>query len=216
LSQGLVQAEALRPRGGRLRPLYGDGIERGFEELVVVAVGSVVGQADGDPGAFGEDRALRPFLALSVGLGPVFPAPRGALVMAPSQERKSQSMPTTSSSSSSPSRQSSWNTPARCHSSEAAVGRGARADAGGGKRVPLHAAAQHQEDGVHGASVRHPGAVAAQRVRGRGGRRGSIFTHSQSGIRQPSSRSTSPMVAPLIGGQTAGRPTDWVAGVLLR
>ena len=40
---------------------------------------------------------------------------------------------------------------------------------------------------------------------GRGGRRGSIFAHSQSGMRQPSSRSTSPMIAPLIGGQTAGR-----------
>ena len=40
---------------------------------------------------------------------------------------------------------------------------------------------------------------------GWGGRRGSIFAHSQSGMRQPSSRSTSPMVAPLIGGQTAGQ-----------
>jgi hypothetical protein len=40
---------------------------------------------------------------------------------------------------------------------------------------------------------------------GRSGRRGSIFAHSQSGIRQPSSRSTSPMVPPLNGGQTAGR-----------
>jgi hypothetical protein len=40
---------------------------------------------------------------------------------------------------------------------------------------------------------------------GRGGRRGSIFAHSQSGMRQPSSRSMSPMVAPLIG---VRRPAD--------
>ena len=40
---GLVQADALRPIGGGPRPLYGEGIEGSFKELVVVAVGSGVG-----------------------------------------------------------------------------------------------------------------------------------------------------------------------------
>src|SRR5665811_820482 len=85
-------------------------------QLVVIAVGAVVSQADRHPGSLGHDRAFRPFLALSVGLGPVFPWPSGALVMAPSTERKLQSMPTCSSYSKSPSRQNSWNTFARSHS----------------------------------------------------------------------------------------------------
>ena len=93
----LVEAEALRLLGARLRPRYRDGVEGTLEEQVVVAVGPFVGEADGRPGALGEDRALRPLVALSVGLGPVFGPPRGALVMAPSQERKLQSMPTSSS-----------------------------------------------------------------------------------------------------------------------
>ena len=93
----LVEAEALRLLGARLRPRYRDGVEGALKEQVVVAVGPGMGEADGDPGALGEDRAFRPLLARSVGLGPVFGPPRGALVMAPSQERKSQSMPTSSS-----------------------------------------------------------------------------------------------------------------------
>ena len=52
---GLVEAEALRLLGGRLRPRYRDGVEGTLKELVVVAVGALVGEADGDPGALGED-----------------------------------------------------------------------------------------------------------------------------------------------------------------
>ena len=52
---GLVQAETLGRLGGGLRPLYGDGVERDSEELVVVAVGPGMGQPDGDPGSLGED-----------------------------------------------------------------------------------------------------------------------------------------------------------------
>lgn len=52
---GLVEAEALRLLGGGLRPRYGDGVEGTLKELVVVAVGTFVGEADGDPGALGED-----------------------------------------------------------------------------------------------------------------------------------------------------------------
>src|SRR5680860_397575 len=77
---------------------------------MVVAVGSGLGQADRHSGSFGKDRAFGPLLALSVGLGPVFSPPRGALVMAPSQERKLQSMPTSSSYSTRPCRQISAKT----------------------------------------------------------------------------------------------------------
>ena len=52
---GLVEAEALRRQLGGLRPLYREGIEGTLKELVVVAVGTGVGEADGDPGALGED-----------------------------------------------------------------------------------------------------------------------------------------------------------------
>jgi hypothetical protein len=52
---GFVQAEALRRQLGGLRPRYRDGVEGTFKELVVVAVGTFVGEADGDPGALGED-----------------------------------------------------------------------------------------------------------------------------------------------------------------
>jgi hypothetical protein len=51
----------------------------------------------GMPTGICEERALRPLLALSVGLGPVFGPPSGALVIAPSAARQGQSMPTSSS-----------------------------------------------------------------------------------------------------------------------
>jgi hypothetical protein len=68
-------------------------------------MGTVVGEPDRDARALGEDRALGPLLALSVGFGPVAGPPSGALVIAPSQARNDQSMPTLSSYSSSPRRQ---------------------------------------------------------------------------------------------------------------
>ena len=73
-------------------------------------------QPDRDPRSLAENRTFRPFLALSVGLGPVFGPPNGALVIAPSAASQAQSIPTTRSYSSSPCRQISWKTPARSHS----------------------------------------------------------------------------------------------------
>jgi hypothetical protein len=81
-----------------------------------VTVGAVVRQPDRDPRSLAEKRTFRPFLALSVGLGPVLAPPKGALVMAPSAANQAQSIPTTVSYSSSPCRQISWKTPACCHS----------------------------------------------------------------------------------------------------
>ncbi len=62
-----------------------------------MTVGAVVREPDRDAARLGEDRALRPLFALSVGFGPVLPPPRGALVMAASAASQLQSIPTVSS-----------------------------------------------------------------------------------------------------------------------
>jgi hypothetical protein len=113
---GPVEAQALRGFGCRRRPLDRDRVERALQEEMVVAVGALVVEPDRDARSLGEDRTLRPFLALSVGFGPVFGPPNGALVIAPSAASHDQSIPTTSSYSNSPCRQISWNTPAARHS----------------------------------------------------------------------------------------------------
>jgi hypothetical protein len=113
---GLVQAQALRLLRGRFGTLDRNRIQRALQQLVVVAVRAVVIEPDRDPCGLREDRAFRPLLALSVGFGPVFGPPSGALVIAPSADKNDQSIPITSSYSSSPWRQISWNTPACSHS----------------------------------------------------------------------------------------------------
>ena len=92
---GAVEGDPLRLLRGRLGPRDRDRVERALQQLVVVAVGALVLEPDRDSLAFAEDRPLRPFLALSVGLGPVFGPPSGALVIAPSQASQAQSIPTT-------------------------------------------------------------------------------------------------------------------------
>ena len=62
-----------------------------------MAVGTVVRQPDRDPCRLAENRTFRPLLALSVGFGPVFRPPSGALVIAPSAASQAQSIPTTRS-----------------------------------------------------------------------------------------------------------------------
>ena len=89
----LVQAKALRLCLGRVRSLDQDLFERRAEELEVVDVGARDLEPDRDAAAFAEQRALRPLLALSVGLGPVFAPPSGALPSAPSQESHCHSIP---------------------------------------------------------------------------------------------------------------------------
>ena len=94
---GRVEAEALRPLAGRGGPCYRDRLERRAGEEVVVAVGALVGDPNRDAFAFGEERSLRPFFALSVGLGPVWLPPSGAFVIAPSIASHSHSIPLRSS-----------------------------------------------------------------------------------------------------------------------
>lgn len=93
----LVQADALRPLGCGLRTRDRDRVQRALQQLVVVAVRAAVVEPDGDPRALRDDRALGPFLALSVGFGPVFAPPNGALDIAPSAASHDQSIPTRSS-----------------------------------------------------------------------------------------------------------------------
>jgi hypothetical protein len=113
---GLVQADALRRLGRRIRTLDRDRFQRALQQLVIVAVGALVSEPERDARTLREDRALRPPLALSVGFGPVLGPPSGALVIAPSAARNDQSIPTFSSYSSSPWRQNSAKTPAARHS----------------------------------------------------------------------------------------------------
>ena len=98
----LVQTDALRLLRGRFGARDRDRVERALQQLVVVAVRAVVIEPDRDPRSLGEDRALRPPLALSVGFGPVLEPPSGALLIAPSADRNDQSMPTASSYSNRP------------------------------------------------------------------------------------------------------------------
>src|SRR6266581_9789574 len=92
---GAVEADGLRLLRGRFGALDRDRVERALQELVIVAVGALVLEPDRDSCSFAEDRPLRPFLALSVGLGPVLGPPSGALVIAPSAASQAQSIPTT-------------------------------------------------------------------------------------------------------------------------
>ena len=94
---GQVKAEALGLFGCWLGALDRDRVERSLQELVVVGVRSLVVEPDRDALPLAEDRSLRPFLALSVGFGPVFGPPSGALVIAQSAASHDQSIPTTSS-----------------------------------------------------------------------------------------------------------------------
>lgn len=94
---GLVEADALRALLGGFGTLDRNRVERPLQQEMVVAVGAVVIESDRYSRSLDEERALRPPLALSVGLGPVFGPPRGAFVIAPSAASQDQSMPTCSS-----------------------------------------------------------------------------------------------------------------------
>ena len=89
-----VERQPLRLLQGRGGSLDRDRVERRFEQLQVVAVGAVVRQPDRDPCRLAEKRTFRPFLARSVGFGPVASPPKGAFPVAPSQDSQSQSIPT--------------------------------------------------------------------------------------------------------------------------
>ena len=90
---GGVETEPLRPLGGRLGPLDRDALERRAGELVVVQVRARRRDPERDALTLGEQRSFRPFLALSVGLGPVREPPSGALPIAPSSANHSHSIP---------------------------------------------------------------------------------------------------------------------------
>ncbi len=94
---GGVEAEPLRRLRRRLGPLDRDARERVAGELVVVQVRARRRDPDRDALALGEERSFRPFLALSVGLGPVSSPPSGALPSAPSIASHSHSIPCLSS-----------------------------------------------------------------------------------------------------------------------
>ena len=88
-----VEAEPLRRGCCRCGSLDRDRFDRGAAEFEVVQVRARRGDPDRDALALGEERAFRPFFALSVGLGPVSSPPSGALPRAPSIASHSHSIP---------------------------------------------------------------------------------------------------------------------------
>ena len=88
-----VEAEPLRRSGVGIGPFDRDRLDRGAGELEVVQVRARRRDPERDALALGEERSLRPFLALSVGLGPVSSPPSGALPSAPSIASHSHSIP---------------------------------------------------------------------------------------------------------------------------
>jgi hypothetical protein len=93
----LVQAEPLRPLRGGLGPLDRDRLDRGPAELEVVQIRAGRLDAERDALTLAEEAPFRPFLALSVGFGPVAAPPSGALPSAPSIASHSHSIPFASS-----------------------------------------------------------------------------------------------------------------------
>jgi hypothetical protein len=88
-----VEAEALWRLGRWRRPLDRDRLDRGAAELEVVQVRARRRDRERDALALGEERSFRPFLARSVGFGPVSSPPNGALPSAPSIASHSHSIP---------------------------------------------------------------------------------------------------------------------------
>ena len=78
-----VETQTLRLSSARLRSLDDDRIERRSGQLEVVDVRGRLLETERDALSLGEERSLRPFFALSVGLGPVLSPPSGALPRAP-------------------------------------------------------------------------------------------------------------------------------------
>jgi hypothetical protein len=94
---GGVETQPLRPLPGRFGPFDRNRLDRLVGELVVVQVRARWRDPDRDALALGEEAPFRPFLALSVGFGPVLAPPSGALPIAPSIASHSHSIPNWSS-----------------------------------------------------------------------------------------------------------------------
>jgi len=92
-----VEAETLRPLVRGLGPLDRDRLDRGAGELEVVQIRAGRFDAELDALALAKEAPFRPFLALSVGFGPVRSPPKGAFPSAPSSASHSHSIPTWSS-----------------------------------------------------------------------------------------------------------------------
>jgi hypothetical protein len=92
----LVQAEPLRSLC-RLGPCDRDRLDRGPAELEVVQIRAGRRDPERDALTLGEEAPFRPFLARSVGFGPVSSPPSGAFPSAPSIASHSHSIPSPSS-----------------------------------------------------------------------------------------------------------------------
>ena len=92
-----IEAETLRPLRRRAGPLDRDRLDGDAGELEVVQIRSRRRDPERDALTLGEEAPFRPFLALSVGFGPVSSPPSGAFPSAPSSASHSHWIPTRSS-----------------------------------------------------------------------------------------------------------------------
>ena len=90
---GSIETQPVWSLPGRLGPFDRDRLDRLPGELVVVQIRACRRDPERDALTLGEERSLRPFLALSVGFGPVSSPPKGALPSAPSIASHSHSIP---------------------------------------------------------------------------------------------------------------------------
>ena len=185
---GPVKAEALRlspalawgARSGSSRACPSGACGRCGWPLVV--------EPDRDAVRLAEDRTLRPFLALSVGFGPVFGPPSGALVIAPSAASHDQSIPTDLVVRQQPLTPDLVEHPSRTPLLKPPMRRTRRADP---RSHPTRSTASPSATPTRSPPSRYDQAPSGcdnpTDETPDAGSSGSIRSHNQSGIRQPSS-----------------------------
>ena len=159
----LVGAQRLRLPRCRHGPSDRDRLDRGAAKLEVVQVRARRRDPERDALALGEERSFRPFLALSVGLGPVSSPPRGALPSAPSSASHSHSIPCLCLVGEQPLPPEVQKHTRLGPLTEAPIGRRAATDPGRVERIPLHPRTQHEQDRIHRVPISNTRPMTAQR-----------------------------------------------------
>ena len=199
----LVQTKPLWGLCRWLRPVSKNRLQRPPHQFHVMPVGAVNGNAYRDARGLCQQATLDSLLATVRRVRARFFEPAtGALVIAPSIDNQDQSMLWISSYCIKPSRQNISNTPAASHSRN-------RRYAEAQEHIPVAFRAFHWHPVRN--TNKMPFSALRSGTRGlwhpkgcslRGGSKGSIRTHKRSGIRQPSSFVTRPMLPPKVVGSS--------------
>ncbi len=162
----LLQADALGHRRRRFRTHRHDAMPRASAPLHVMPIGSANDEGEGKARRLGQQAPLDALLAPIRRVRPSFFEPAtSAFVIAPSIDSHDQSIPLSPSCFANPVRQSASNTPAFVHSRKLRYAELHEQMPVASSAIPLASDTQHEQNGVHGISIRHPRIVAPQRVR---------------------------------------------------